>query len=137
MEKKPSNIGVWIGLGIATIVGLIIYNVSTANNIVSDKEVSNAAHVVPVPTPVVATPIPNYYQPMQFNSSIETDRYFFVNACEKSAGWGRCNCDYDYLITHYGFAWFVEANANMEALGKIPYTEFNAAAKYCLQYQNL
>ncbi|HEY5221390.1 MAG TPA: hypothetical protein VIJ29_04635 [Candidatus Paceibacterota bacterium] len=134
----------WL-VGIVAIVVLVVLfqNMSASSTPLSQPSQaattsipSTALTPVSTPPPAPSAPAPLYYQPMQFNSSIEADRLPFVNAClGNGTEWGKCNCDFDYLISHYGFAWFVESNANMQALGEIPYAQYNAAASYCAQYQ--
>lgn len=79
---------------------------------------------------------PTNYQSMQFNTTIESYRYPFIHSCMVKEKLGRCDCDFDYLISHYGLAWYINANVNMQVLGKIPYTQFDTAKAYCEQFNN-
>lgn len=140
-DKTKSPLTVLGVVLIVLFVGILI--VSAASSSTEDSPLTSVSvstsSVIPtrnIPSPHVA---PVYtlpeYEPMTFNPTIESDRLPFVNAClGNGVEWGRCNCDFDYLISHYGFAWFVESSANIQALGEIPYSQMNLAANYCSQF---
>lgn len=125
-NKKTSKTLAWFLTLISVGVFLIILNISTQSSppMPQTKTLeTNSSSTVPI-----------YYQPLKFNSNIETYRYSFLNSCLKTSNVGRCNCDFDYLISHYGFAWYVKSNVDMQVLGKVPYEQFDATKSYCSQF---
>ncbi len=86
---------------------------------------------------------PSYYTPMTFSSAVEAQRSSFVYGCE-SAGtivntWGKCNCNFDYLINNYGLVWLIneEAYINVNGVASPEYrSEALDAYKYCSAFSN-
>lgn len=103
--------------------------------IVSEATSSIKTISTPTKIPTALPASPPYYSPMQFNTNIESWRYSFVNSCAENSSYSSCECDFDYLITHYGFIWLVRENTNIEAFGEVPYAQFNAAATACRYYR--
>jgi hypothetical protein len=89
------------------------------------------------PTP---TPQPSYYTPMTFSPAVEAQRSSFVNSCTSSGGtWGKCNCDFDYLISNHGLVWLIDESAYVDVNG-VASSEFRSsaqlAAQSCSVYSN-
>jgi hypothetical protein len=117
---------------------------STSSNNTSAQSVTQPSSAVQSQQQSQApTPQPVYYTPMTFSAAVEAQRSSFVNGCE-SAGttantWGKCNCNFDYLINNYGLVWLIneEAYINVNGAASPEYrSEALAAYKYCSAYSN-
>jgi hypothetical protein len=125
----------------------------SSNNQPQPVATSTSAQAVAQPSPTAQSqqqsqaptpaPQPVYYTPMTFSPAVEAQRSSFVNGCE-SAGttantWGKCNCNFDYIINNYGLVWLIneEAYINVNGAASPEYrAEALAAYKYCSAYSN-
>lgn len=161
-KEKSSVVGVVIVTIIVTLIAVGIVsaisntnsqNPNQSNAVASSTQNQTGQQSAPAPvtptaneqaTPSVSPTLqPSYYAPMTFSPAVEAQRSSFVNGCE-SAGttantWGKCNCNFDYIISNYGLVWLIneEAYINVNGVASPEYrSEALAAYKYCSVFDN-
>ncbi len=154
-EKKSSLLPILLTILIVGIVtALIISAAQNSSDNTSQPATIITASTTPTPIPSSKTPVaqsdipaprpsyvaPKYYVPMTFAPAAESQRDSFVNGCLNSGGtWGKCNCNFDYIINNYGVVWLINENAYINVNG-VASPEFRAealnAVEYCSAYSN-
>ncbi|HUC01906.1 MAG TPA: hypothetical protein VMA75_03300 [Candidatus Paceibacterota bacterium] len=118
-------------------------NTSANNSIQQLTQTSSAVQIQPQVQNATVQPsydYPHNYTPMTFSPAAESQRNSFVNGCTSSGGtWGKCNCDFDYLIENYGVVWLIDANAyiNVNGAASPQYRVIaQQAAQSCSEWSN-
>lgn len=142
---------IFVVIGILWLIGSNSSPATQKQNVASNSEANPSIQTQPTAKvapqqsapPQYKAPVvrqPSYYTPMTFSPTAEDQRSSFVNSCTSSGGtWGKCNCDFDYVIENYGVIWLIDANAYINVNGAAS-PQFRAvaqqAAQSCSEWDN-